>query len=73
MSAVMSAYQDLAKPPTMASEALAAEKNSGGSAPTYLTNEIANMKAGLARLTGGAGSSSSGLGAGNIASLLLGG
>ena len=76
MSAVMSAYQDLSSPPTMASEALAAEKNAGGAAPTYLTNEIANMQAGLARLTGGqssSSSSSSSLSSGGIASLLLGG
>ena len=53
MSAVMSAYQDLANPPTMASESLAAEKSSGGAAPTYLTNEIANYQAGLNRLLGG--------------------
>ena len=64
MSAVMSAYQDLASPPTMASESLAAEQNAGGSVPTYLTNEIANMQAGLARLTGGQSSSSSSSGAG---------
>jgi hypothetical protein len=57
MSAVMSAYQDLASPPTMASEALAAQQNTGGAVPAYLTSEIANMQAGLARLTGGASSS----------------
>jgi hypothetical protein len=53
MSAVMSAYQDLANPPTMASEALAASQSAGGSVPTYLSNELANMQAGLARLTAG--------------------
>jgi hypothetical protein len=76
MSAVMSAYQDLATPPTMASEALKAEQNSGGAAPAYLTNEISNLQAGLARLTGGGSSSSSSSGplsSGDVASLLLGG
>jgi hypothetical protein len=74
MSAVMSAYQDLAKPPTMASEALAAEQNSGGAAPAYLTSEISNLQAGLARLTGGSSSSSSSpLSSGQVASALLGG
>jgi hypothetical protein len=76
MSAVMSAYQDLASPPTMASESLAAEQNSGGSAPAYLTSEISNLQAGLARLTGGQSSSSSAnapLTSGGVASLLLGG
>jgi hypothetical protein len=76
MSAVMSAYQDLANPPTMASEALAAEQNSGGGAPTYLTNEVANMKAGLARLTAGqnSGSGPGGpLSSGDVALSLLGG
>ena len=58
MSAVMQAYQDLASPPTMASEALAAAQNTGGSVPTYLTSEIANLQAGLNRLTGGSSSSS---------------
>ena len=53
MSAVMKAYQDLASPPTMAGEALAAAQNTSGSVPTYLTNEIANLQAGLNRLTGG--------------------
>jgi hypothetical protein len=53
MSAVQRAYQDLASPPTMASEALAAAQNTSGSVPTYLTNEISNLQAGLARLTGG--------------------
>lgn len=56
MSAVMSAYQDLANPPTMASEALAAAQNSGGTVPAYLSSEIANLQAGLSRLTGGASS-----------------
>jgi hypothetical protein len=75
MSAVMSAYQDLATPPTMASESLAAEQNAGGTAPAYLTNEISNLQAGLARLTGGSSASSSSsasLTDGGIASALLG-
>ena len=53
MSAVMQAYQDLASPPTMANEALSAAQSSSGSVPTYLTNEISNLQAGLDRLTGG--------------------
>jgi hypothetical protein len=75
MSAVMSAYQDLANPPTMASEALKAEQNAGGAVPTYLSNEISNLQAGLARLTGGSSSSSSSgpLSSGDVASVLLGG
>ena len=73
MSAVMSAYQDLAAPPTMASESLAAEQNAGGAAPAYLTSEISNLQAGLARLTGGASTSSStGSSNGDIALGLLG-
>lgn len=74
MSAVMSAYQDLANPPTMASESLAAEQNAGGSAPAYLTSEVSNLQAGLARLTGGASSgATSGTSNGDIALSLLGG
>ncbi len=53
MSAVQQAYQDLANPPTMAQESLAAQQGSGGTVPTYLTNEISNLQAGLDRLTGG--------------------
>ena len=53
MSAVQHAYQDLATPPTMAAEAAAAAQNQTGSVPPYLTSEISNLKAGLARLTGG--------------------
>lgn len=60
MSAVQSAYQDLANPPTMASEAAAAAQNTSGSVPTYLTNEISNLQAGLDRLTAGQSSSTSG-------------
>ena len=59
MSAVQSAYQDLASPPTIASETAAAQQSSGDSTvPTYLTNEISNLQAGLSRLTAGQGSSS---------------
>lgn len=58
MSAVQSAYRDLANPPTMASEAAAAAQNQTGAVPTYLTNEIANLQAGLNRLTAGQGSGS---------------
>ena len=72
MSAVMSAYQDLASPPTMASESLAAEQNAGGAAPAYLTSEISNLQAGLARLTGGASSSQTGTSSGDVALGLLG-
>ena len=53
MSAVQKAYQDLASPPTMATEALAAAANTSGSVPTYLTKQISNLQAGLSRLTGG--------------------
>ena len=67
MSAVMNAYQDLASPPTMASEAQAAAASTSGSVPTYLSNEIANMQAGLTRLTAG---QSSGGSAGSMTSLL---
>ncbi len=72
MSAVQQAYQDLANPPTMASEAAANAQSSGGTVPTYLTNEISNLQAGLDRLTGGQ-SSSSGSSGGDLASALLGG
>jgi hypothetical protein len=37
---------------TTASEALSASQSSGGTVPTYLTNEISSLQAGLARLTG---------------------
>ena len=58
MSAVQQAYQDLATPPTIATEAAKAAQNAGTSTvPTYLTNEIANMQAGLNRLTAGQQSS----------------
>ncbi|HEY4032195.1 MAG TPA: hypothetical protein VGM25_17750, partial [Caulobacteraceae bacterium] len=78
MSAVQSAYQDLATPPTMASEAAAAQQAAGGAAPAYLTSEIANMQAGLARLTGGASQGASSgasgpLSSASIAVSLLGG
>ena len=72
MAAVQHAYQDLASPPTMASEAASAAKSTGGSVPTYLTNEISNLQAGLARLqqgesNGGSSQSSSSLLAGLLA------
>lgn len=57
MSAVMSAYQDLASPPTMASEAMQAAQAAGGAVPAYLSSEISNLQAGLDRLTGGSGGS----------------
>jgi hypothetical protein len=53
MFTVQRAYQDLVNPPTLASEAAAKAQSSGGSVPTYLTNEIANYQAGLNRLLGG--------------------
>jgi hypothetical protein len=59
MSAVQKAYQDLAHPPTIASEAAANAKSSGGTVPTYLTNEISNLQAGLDRLTANNSASSS--------------
>ena len=59
MSFVQQAYQDLATPPTMASEAAAAAKTTSGSVPTYLTNEISNLQAGLSRLQAGESTSSS--------------
>jgi hypothetical protein len=68
MSAVQQAYQALASPPTMASEALAASQSSSGSVPTYLTNEISNLQAGLSRLT--AGESSSGGSSSSLAGLI---
>lgn len=54
MGIVRKAYQDLvtaATPQTPAS--LAAAKGQTGKVPQYLTNEIANLNAGLLRLTGG--------------------
>lgn len=53
MASVQQAYQDLANPPTMASEAQAAAKSSSGTVPAYLTAEISNLQAGLTRLTAG--------------------
>lgn len=54
MGIVRKAFQDLvnaATPKSAAQAAAAAGKT--GTVPTYLTNEIANLQAGLARLTGG--------------------
>jgi hypothetical protein len=59
MSAVQSAYQDLVTPPTMAAEQAAKAQSTGGTVPTYLTNEIANYQAGLQRLTAGESTSTS--------------
>jgi hypothetical protein len=59
MTFVQQAYQDLASPPTMASEAAAAAKTTSGSVPAYLTAEVSNLQAGLARLQAGESSSSS--------------
>jgi hypothetical protein len=55
MIAVKQAYTDLASPPTLASEAAA--KAQGGTAPAYLTAQIANYQAGLNRLLAGSSSS----------------
>jgi hypothetical protein len=59
MGIVRKAYQDLvnaATPKTPASVAAANGKT--GTVPQYLTNELANLQAGLARLTGGGANSS---------------
>ena len=61
MSGVQQAYQNLASPPTMASEAVAAAQNQTGSVPAYLTSEISNLQAGLQRLQADQSSSSSSL------------
>jgi hypothetical protein len=53
MYTIQQAYQDLASPPTLASEAAAKAQGQAGTVPTYLTNEIANYQAGLDRLLGG--------------------
>jgi hypothetical protein len=53
---VQQAYQDLVNPPTLASEQAA--KAQSGTAPAYLTAEIANYQAGLNRLLGGSTTSS---------------
>ena len=45
ISKVQSIYQDMTTPPSTSS-------SSSGTVPTYLTNQIANYQAGLARLTG---------------------
>jgi hypothetical protein len=69
MFAVQSAYKDLVTPPTLASEQAAAQQSSGGTVPTYLTNEIANYSAGLARLTAGQNTTASSSASGSILSL----
>jgi hypothetical protein len=58
MGVVQQAYQSLVSPPTLASEE-AAKAQSSGTAPAYLTAELANYQAGLKRLTGGSSSGSS--------------
>jgi hypothetical protein len=58
MATVKQAYQDLASPPTLASEAAA--KAQTGSAPKYLTNQIANYQAGLNRLLSGSSGGTTG-------------
>jgi hypothetical protein len=55
---VQQAYQDLANPPTLASEAAA--KAANGAPPAYLTAELANYQAGLNRLLAGSSSSATG-------------
>jgi hypothetical protein len=56
LGVIQQAYQDLVSPPTLASEAAA--KAQTGTAPKYLTNEIANYQAGLNRLLGTTSSTS---------------
>jgi hypothetical protein len=53
MGKVQQAYQDLATPPTLASEAAAKAGSASGAVPAYLTSELANYQAGLQRLMGG--------------------
>lgn len=57
ISAVQQAYQDLANPPTMAQESLKAAQSTSGAVPSYLTSELSNLQAGLARLQANQGSS----------------
>ncbi len=63
MGEVRQAYQQLITDetptnPAQKAAAAAAANGKTGTVPTYLTNEIANLSAGLARLTGGSSSSS---------------
>ncbi len=54
---VRQAYKDLvaaSTPQTPAQKAAANNKSANNPVPTYLTNQLANLQAGLARLTGGA-------------------
>ncbi|THD58042.1 hypothetical protein [Phenylobacterium sp.] len=56
MGIVREAYQDMVTaetPKAPGATTAAAQANSGGTVPAYLTSEIANLQAGLARLTGG--------------------
>ena len=52
---VRTAYQDLVKASTPASAQNPGK--TGGTVPTYMTDQLANLQAGLARLTGGASTS----------------
>jgi hypothetical protein len=64
ISVVENAYQNLKNAATPAAVLALQKAQASGSAPKYLTNEIANYQSALARLTGGSSSSgSSGLGA----------
>lgn len=56
MSVVRTAYQDLVK---LESPTSSNPGKTGGTVPTYLSNQLANLQAGLARLTGGSSSSTS--------------
>jgi hypothetical protein len=61
MGVVRSAYQDLvaaSTPQTQAQIIAATNKSASNPVPTYLTAQLANLQAGLARLTGGNPSSS---------------
>ncbi|MBS0331658.1 MAG: hypothetical protein JSS35_02720, partial [Proteobacteria bacterium] len=61
MGVVRQAYQGLvaaANPKTPAQQQAATNSSANNPVPTYLTNEIANLQAGLARLTGSSGGSS---------------
>jgi hypothetical protein len=62
MVVVRAAYQSLvaaATPQTQAQKVAAANKSAGNAVPTYLTNQIANEQAGLARLMGSSPTSTS--------------
>lgn len=61
ISVVEQAYQNLANAATPASVLALQKAQSSGSAPKYLTDQIANYQAALERLTAGSSSSSSGV------------